>query len=159
MSQEILRGIEASQLKSGFTDFKVGDTVRIKVMIREGNKERNQSFEGMVIAMKGGGINRSFTVRRIFQGVAIERTFMLHSPKVVELKVIRKGRARRAKLYYMRERVGTKKTRLREDSARIAKEFQQKLIEQEQQESQPEAKNKKVAVTETAVEEAVTPAS
>lgn len=132
MSQEILRSVEASHLKKNVTDFKVGDTVKVKVLIREGNKERNQTFEGMVIAIKGGGINKSFTVRRVFQGVAIERTFMLHSPKVVEIKIERKGKTRRAKLYYMRERVGTKNTRLREDSARIAKDFQQKLIQQEQ---------------------------
>ena len=132
MSQEILKEVESTQLKKDFAEFQVGDTVRVKVLIREGNKERNQNFEGMVIGTKNGGVNKSFTVRRIFQGVAIERTFMVHSPKVVSLKVIRKGRTRRAKLYYMRERIGTKKTRLKEDSARIAKEFQQKLIEQEQ---------------------------
>lgn len=132
MSQEILRSVEASHIKKNLTEFKVGDTVKVKVLIREGGKERSQNFEGMVIAIKGGGINKSFTVRRVFQGVAIERTFMLHSPKVSDIKIERKGKTRRAKLYYMRERVGTKNTRLREDSARIAKDFQQKLIEQEQ---------------------------
>lgn len=157
MSQETLRKIEASQLKTDFTDFQVGDNVRVKVLIREGTKERTQNFEGMVIAIKGGGINKSFTVRRTFQGIAIERTFMVHSPKVVELKVLRKGKARRAKLYYMRDRIGTKKTRLREDSARIAKEFKQKLIDQESKESKPKAK--KEAAAKTAVEEAATPAS
>lgn len=149
MSQEILNQVESSQLKQDFADFQVGDTVRVKVLIREGNKERNQNFEGMVIAIKGGGINKSFTVRRIFQGVGIERTFMVHSPKVVELKVIRKGKTRRAKLYYMRERIGTKKTRLKEDSSRIAKEFQQKLIEQEQKaKASPKAKQETPATEE-----------
>ncbi len=133
MNQEIIKEIEQSQLKdeSKIPQFQVGDSVRVKVLIREGKKERNQAFEGMVIAIKGGGVNKTFTVRRIFQGVAIERTFVLHSPKVTEVKVIRKGKTRRAKLYYMRERIGTKATRLREDSSRIAKDFQEKLKQQE----------------------------
>lgn len=139
MSQEILKEVESSYLKSKVTDFKVGDTVKVKVLIREGNKERNQTFEGMVIAVQNGGINRTFTVRRIFQGVAIERTFLIHSPKVVEVKIVRKGKTRRAKLYYMRERIGTKSTRLREDSSRIAKDFQEKLIQQEQKEKEKAA--------------------
>lgn len=144
MNQEIIRDIEASQLKdeSAIPQFQVGDSVRVKVLIREGKKERNQAFEGMVIATKGGGVNSTFTVRRIFQGVAIERTFVLHSPKVTEVKVIRKGKARRAKLYYMRQRVGTKATRLREDSSRIAKDFQEKAKLQEQaQKDKAAAKN------------------
>ena len=153
MSQEILKEVESTQLKKDFAEFQVGDTVRVKVLIREGNKERNQNFEGMVIGTKNGGVNKSFTVRRIFQGVAIERTFMVHSPKVVSLKVIRKGRTRRAKLYYMRERIGTKKTRLKEDSARIAKEFQQKLIEQEQKANAAPAKEEPAAKEETPAEE------
>ncbi len=132
MSQQIIREIEAAHLKKELPVFQTGDLVKVKVLIREGKKERNQAFEGMVIAMKEGGINASFTVRRIFQGVAIERTFLLHSPKVTEVTILRKGKARRSKLYYMRERVGTKKTRLREDTARIAKDFQAKLVAQEQ---------------------------
>lgn len=131
MTQKIIREIEAAHCKAKNPDFQVGDLVKVKVLIREGKKERNQAFEGMVIAVKGGGVNLSFTVRRIFQGVAIERTFMFHSPKVTEIAIARKGKTRRAKLYYMRERVGTKKTRLREDSSRIAKDFQAKLLEQE----------------------------
>ena len=153
MSQETLRKIEASQLKTDFAEFQVGDNVCVRVLIREGTKERTQNFEGMVIAIKGGGINKSFTVRRTFQGIAIERTFMVHSPKVVELKVLRKGKARRAKLYYMRNRIGTKSTRLREDSSRIAKEFKQKLIDQENKESKPKSKKA------TATEEAASPAA
>ncbi len=118
MSQEIIRNIEKALIKKDIVEFQAGDTVRVKLLIKEGNKERTQSYEGMVIAMKGGGINRTFTVRRVFQGVAIERTFLLNSPKVTEIKVIRQGKARRAKLYYMRKRVGTKATRLKEDTAR-----------------------------------------
>lgn len=134
MSQEILNGVAREYMKKSFPEFQVGDSVKVTVLIREGNKERNQKFEGTVIAVKGGGINKSFTVRRIFQGVAIERTFMVHSPKVVDLKVVRKGKTRRAKLYYMRQRIGTKASRLKEDSSRIAREFKEKLIQQEQAE-------------------------
>ncbi len=137
MSQQIIKAIEKSQLRKVPFDFKVGDTVKIKVLIREGAKERHQNFEGMVIAMKGGGVNKTFTVRRIFQGVAIERIFLFNSPKVIEVKTLRKGKARRAKLYYMRNLVGTKKTRLREDTSRIAKDFQQKLIDQEMAKAAP----------------------
>jgi len=124
MSNKIIAELESSLLKEKKPEFQVGDTVRVKVLIREGKKERNQAFEGMVISVKGGGINKTFTVRRIFQGVAIERTFTFHSPKVTEVKVIRKGNTRREKLYYMRGRVGTKSTRLREDTARIARDYQ-----------------------------------
>lgn len=129
MSQEILNSVAKDYMKESVSDFQVGDSVRVTVLIREGNKERNQKFEGTVIAIKAGGINKSFTVRRIFQGVAIERTFMVHSPKVSEIKVMRKGKTRRSKLYFLRERIGTKASRLKEDSARIAKDFK----EQEEQ--------------------------
>jgi large subunit ribosomal protein L19 len=146
MSQQIIKLVENTVLKKNPPQFQVGDTVKVKVLIREGNKERTQSFEGMVIAIKGGGINKTFTVRRVFQGVAIERTFLVHAPKLVEVKVQRKGKARRAKLYYMRERVGTKATRLKEDSSRIARDFQEKLIAQEQNEGlQEEETSEEVA--------------
>lgn len=125
MSQEIIRSVEASQLKTELPQFQVGDIVKVKVLIREGKKERTQAFEGMVIALRGGSVNRSFIVRRIFQGVAIERTFLLHSPKVTEVQVMRKGKTRRSKLFYMRKLVGTKATRLKEDSTRIAKGLQE----------------------------------
>lgn len=156
MSQAIIREIEKSQIRAVPFDFQVGDTVKVKVLIREGTKERHQSFEGMVIAMKGGAINKTFTVRRIFQGVAIERTFLFNSPKVIEVKSLRKGKARRAKLYYMRNLVGTKKTRLREDSSRIAKDFQQRLIDQETAKAdKKQAKAAKTAETSEASEATV----
>jgi large subunit ribosomal protein L19 len=145
MSQEILNSVAKDYMKTTFPEFQVGDSVKVTVLIREGNKERNQKFEGTVIAVKGGGINKSFTVRRIFQGVAIERTFMVHSPKVTDLKVVRKGRTRRAKLYYMRQRIGTKASRLKEDSSRIAREFKEKLIQQEQAEKTAKKAPKKEA--------------
>lgn len=149
MSQEILNSVAKDYMKENFSEFQVGDSVRVTVLIREGTKERNQKFEGTVIAIKGGGVNKSFTVRRIFQGVAIERTFMVHSPKVVELKVTRKGKTRRAKLYYMRQRIGTKASRLKEDSARIAREFKEKLILQEQADKAKKEAPKKEAKTES----------
>jgi large subunit ribosomal protein L19 len=139
MSNKIIAELESSLLKEKEPEFQVGDTVRVKVLIREGKKERNQAFEGMVISVKGGGINKTFTVRRIFQGVAIERTFTLHSPKVTEVKVMRKGKTRRAKLYYMRGRVGTKSTRLREDTARIARDYQAQADTNDSEAAEPEA--------------------
>lgn len=119
---KLLELTEKSYLKEKLPEVQVGDTVRVKVLIREGKKERAQAFEGTVISMQGSSINKSFTVRRIFQGVGVERTFLMHSPKLDSVKVVRKGKTRRAKLYYLRSRIGTKATRLKEDSARIAKE-------------------------------------
>ncbi|MGF1535098.1 MAG: 50S ribosomal protein L19 [Elainellaceae cyanobacterium] len=112
-AQEIIRSIEATQLKSDLPIIHVGDTIRVGVRISEGGKERVQPYEGTVIAMRGGGINKTMTVRRIFQGVGVERVFLLHSPKVAGIKILRRGKARRAKLYYLRNRVG-KATRLKQ---------------------------------------------
>lgn len=112
-AQEIINSIEAEQLKSGLPTIHVGDTVRVGVRIQEGGKERVQPYEGTVIAMRNGGINRTITVRKIFQGVGVERVFLVHSPRVSEIKVMRRGKARRAKLYYLRDRVG-KATRLKQ---------------------------------------------
>jgi large subunit ribosomal protein L19 len=157
MTQEILNNVARDYMKETFPEFQVGDSVRVTVLIREGTKERSQKFEGTVIAVKGGGVNKSFTVRRIFQGVAIERTFMVHSPKVTDLKVTRKGKTRRSKLYYMRERIGTKASRLKEDSARIAKEFKDKLVLKEQdEEAKKLAPEKEAQAQENNSEEAAT---
>jgi large subunit ribosomal protein L19 len=120
--KKLLDLVEKSHLKKNPPEIQVGDTVRVKVLIREGKKERAQAFEGTVISIQGGSVNKAFTVRRIFQGVGVERTFMWHSPKVDSVKVLRKGKTRRAKLYFLRNRIGTKATRLREDIARIAKD-------------------------------------
>ena len=95
-----------SCLKEQTPDFEIGDTVRVAVKIREGEKERLQAFEGTVIAKRGSGIAQRFTVRRLSYGVGVERVFPLHSPNVTDVKVIRKGKVRRAKLYYLRGRVG-----------------------------------------------------
>ncbi|MFU0801274.1 MAG: 50S ribosomal protein L19 [Xylanivirga thermophila] len=98
--------IEKEQLKKDIPDFNVGDTVRVDVKVVEGSRERLQAFEGVVIKRQGGGVRESFTVRRVSYGVGIERTFLLHSPKVDKIQVLRKGKVRRAKLFYLRDRVG-----------------------------------------------------
>jgi len=104
---------ENEQLKKDLPEIYVGDTVKVGVKITEGNKERVQPYEGVVIAKRHGGINQTITVRRIFQGIGVERVFMLHSPQVASLKVERRGKVRRAKLFYLRDRVG-KATRVKQ---------------------------------------------
>ncbi len=110
---DILQEIEREQMRSDMPDVSPGDTVRVLVRIREGNRERLQPFEGVCIARKGGGIRETFTVRKISGGVGVERIFPLHSPMITEIKIIRRGKVRRAKLYYLRALRG-KKARLKE---------------------------------------------
>ena len=112
-AQDLIRAFEAEQLKSDLPEIYVGDTVKVGVRIREGNKERVQPYEGVVIAKRHGGLNETITVRRIFQGIGVERVFMLHSPQVASVKVERRGKVRRAKLFYLRDRVG-KATRVKQ---------------------------------------------
>ncbi|MEA5553562.1 50S ribosomal protein L19 [Anabaena cylindrica UHCC 0172] len=112
-AQEIIRSIEAEQLKSDIPIIYVGDTVRVGVKIKEGEKYRIQPYEGVVIGKRNGGINETITVRKVFQGVGVERVFLLHSPRIENIKVLRRGRVRRAKLYYLRDRVG-KATRIKQ---------------------------------------------
>jgi large subunit ribosomal protein L19 len=112
-AQEIIRSIESEQLKSNLPEIYVGDTVKVGVIIQEGGKERTQPYEGVVIAKRNGGINETITVRRIFQGVGVERVFLLHSPRIESIKVMRRGKVRRAKLYYLRDRIG-KATRIKQ---------------------------------------------
>lgn len=103
---DALKLISQESLKEEIPQFNIGDTVRVDVNIREGERERIQQFEGTVIARKGSGISETFTVRRVSYGVGVERVFPLHSPNVKAVKVVRRGRVRRAKLYYLRDRVG-----------------------------------------------------
>ena len=103
---DILKSIEHEQLKSKIPDLHVGDTVRVHVKIKEGQRERIQVFEGIIIKKQGGGVNATFTVRRISYGVGVEKTFLVHSPNVEKVEVVRVGKARRSKLYYLRDRVG-----------------------------------------------------
>jgi len=108
-----IRELEKTALKAEVTDFNVGDTIRVEVEIVEGEKTRLQAFEGIVIARKGAGSRETFTLRRIASGVGVERTFPLHSPRVASIAVVRRGKVRRAKLYYLRKKVG-KKARVKE---------------------------------------------
>lgn len=119
-AQEIISSIEAEEIKKFKQDLKknipllyIGDTVKVGVRIIEGGKERVQPYEGTIIAMRNGGINETLTVRRIFQGVGVERVFLIHSPRIANIKLIRRGKVRRAKLYYLRERIG-KATRVKQ---------------------------------------------
>ena len=112
-ASNLIKEFENEQLKKELPEIYVGDTVKVGVEITEGNKERVQPYEGVVIAKRHGGINQTITVRRIFQGIGVERVFMLHSPQVASLKVERRGKVRRAKLFYLRDRVG-KATRVKQ---------------------------------------------
>ncbi|MEL7596698.1 MAG: 50S ribosomal protein L19 [Clostridiaceae bacterium] len=103
---DIIRAIEAEQIKQEMPQFNVGDTVRVDVRIKEGNKERIQAFEGTVIKKQNGGIRETFTVRRVAYGTGVERTFPINSPMVEKVTVVRRGKVRRAKLFYLRDRVG-----------------------------------------------------
>ena len=103
---DIIRELEKEQLRSDLPKLESGDTVRVYVKVVEGNRERLQNFEGIVIKMQGGGIRKTFTVRRISYGVGVERTFPYHSPRIGRIEVVRHGVVRRAKLYYLRERTG-----------------------------------------------------
>ena len=117
MRNKILEQVEQSSLREEQLAFEIGDTVDVHCRILEGNKERIQVFSGVVIARKGGGVSETFTVRRIVAGEGVERIFPVHSPKIAKLVVKRHGKVRRAKLYYLRERVG-KATRLAERRAK-----------------------------------------
>jgi len=103
---DIIKSIEHEQMKNKIPALKIGDTVKVHIRVKEGNRERIQVFEGIIIKKQGGGVNATFTVRRISYGVGVEKTFLVHSPKVEKVEVVRVGKARRAKLYYLRDRVG-----------------------------------------------------
>ena len=103
---EIIKKIEAAQLKENITDFNIGDTVRVHAKIKEGNRERIQVFEGTVLKRQNGGARETFTVRKTSNGIGVERTWPLHSPNIDKIEVVRRGKVRRARLNYLRERVG-----------------------------------------------------
>ena len=113
MDMSVLRELTSDQLKSDIPDINAGDTIRIHVRVIEGDKERLQLFEGVVIQRKGTGIQESITVRKVTQGVAVERIFPLHSPRLAQIETIRRGRVRRARLFYLRDRKG-RSARIRE---------------------------------------------
>ena len=111
--QDIIRSIEEEHIKKDLPDFRPGDTVTVHVKVVEGNRERIQVFEGTVLKIRGAGLSRTFTVRRISYGVAVERTFLLHSPRIARIEITRRGKVRRARLYYLRGLTG-KKARVKE---------------------------------------------
>ena len=147
---DILKSIEHEQLKNKIPSLKIGDTVRVHVRIKEGNKERIQVFEGIIIKKQGGGVNATFTVRRISYGVGVEKTFLVHSPMIEKVELVRVGKARRAKLYYLRDRVGKAAKTKEKIGARI--ENREIIIKEEVVPGESIAEE---TVTEEAVAEAV----
>lgn len=143
---DIVKSIEHEQLKNKIPDLKVGDTVKVHQKIKEGNRERIQVFEGIIIKKQNGGVNASFTVRKISYGVGVEKTFLVHSPLVEKVEVVRVGKARRAKLYYLRDRVGKAAKTKEQIGARI--ENREIVIKEELKEETAETP------VETAPEEA-----
>ncbi|ACJ34120.1 Ribosomal protein L19 [Anoxybacillus flavithermus WK1] len=113
MMHHLIQEITKEQLRNDLPEFRPGDTVRVHVKVVEGNRERIQVFEGVVIKRRGGGISETFTVRKVSYGVGVERTFPLHTPKIAKLEVVRRGKVRRAKLYYLRQLRG-KAARIKE---------------------------------------------
>ena len=149
---DIIKSIEHEQLKNKIPDLKIGDTVRVHQRIKEGNRERIQVFEGIIIKKQGGGVNATFTVRKIAYGVGVEKTFLVHSPMVEKVEVVRVGKARRARLYYLRDRIG-KAAKTKEDTgARI--ENKEITIKEEIPEVAPETEVEATVAEETPVAEA-----
>lgn len=148
---DIIKSIEHEQMKNTIPDLKVGDTIRVHQRIKEGNRERIQVFEGIIIKKQGGGLNATFTVRRVAYGCGVEKTFLVHSPMVEKVEVVRVGKARRAKLYYLRDRVG-KSARTKEDiGARI--ETKEIVIKGAEVEEAPVAEEVATTVEEAPVVE------
>ena len=153
---DIIKSIEHEQLKNKIPELKVGNTVRVHVRIKEGNKERIQVFEGIIIKVQGGGVNQTFTVRKNSYGVGVEKTFLVHSPLVEKVELVRVGKARRAKLYYLRDRVGKAAKTKEQVGARIEDReitIKEDLVEEpaveEAPEEAPAIETEKVAVQET----------
>ena len=156
---DIIKSIEHEQLKNKIPVLDIGNTVRVHVRVKEGNRERIQVFEGIIIKKQGGGLNETFTVRRISYGVGVEKTFLVHSPMVEKVEVVRVGKARRAKLYYLRDRIGKASKTKEKLGARIeTKEIvlKEELVEEAPVEEKVEAPVAEVAETpvEAAPEEA-----
>ena len=148
---DIIKSIEHEQMKNKIPDLKVGDTVRVHQRIKEGNRERIQVFEGIIIKKQDGGLNATFTVRRVAYGCGVEKTFLIHSPMVEKVEVVRVGKARRAKLYYLRDRIGKASKTKEAIGARI--ENKEIVIKGVETEEAPVAEE----VVTPAVEETVAP--
>ena len=149
---DIIKSIEHEQLKNKIPVLDVGNTVRVHVKVKEGNRERIQVFEGIIIKKQGGGLNQTFTVRKISYGVGVEKTFLIHSPMIEKVEVVRVGKARRAKLYYLRDRIGKAAKTKEKLGARI--ENKEVTLKEELTE-EPVVENEKVD-TAVAQEEATT---
>ena len=134
---DIIKSIEHEQMKSRIPELKVGNTVKVHVRVKEGNRERIQVFEGTIIKVQGGGVNQTFTVRRISYGVGVEKTFLVHSPAVEKVEVTRVGKARRAKLFYLREKLGKSAKTKEKVGARI--ETKEVVLKEEMTEAPEEA--------------------
>ena len=144
-----IKAIENEQLRENKLDLNIGDTVKVYCKIKEGNRERIQVFEGIIIKKQNGGVNASFTVRKISYGVGVEKTFLVHSPLVEKVEVVRVGKARRAKLYYLRDRLGKSAKTKEKVGARI--ETKELTIKEELAE-EPAEEVKEEVVTEAAAE-------
>ena len=151
---DIIKAIEHEQLKNKIPELKVGNTVRVHVRIKEGNKERIQVFEGIIIKVQGGGVNMSCTVRKISYGVGVEKTFLVHSPLVEKVELVRVGKARRARLFYLRDRLGKAAKTKEQVGARIENReitIKEDLVDEPAVEETPVAEE---APVESAPEEA-----
>jgi large subunit ribosomal protein L19 len=150
---DIIKSIEHEQLKDKIPELKVGNTVKVHVRIKEGNKERIQVFEGIIIKVQGGGVNQTFTVRKTSYGVGVEKTFLIHSPLVEKVELVRVGKARRARLFYLRDRVGKAAKTKEMVGARIE---DKEIVIKEQLTEEPVAEEVKEEVVETPVVEKTT---
>ena len=153
---DIIKSIEHEQLKNKIPELKVGNTVRVHVRIKEGNKERIQVFEGIILKVQGGGVNQTFTVRKKSYGVGVEKTFLVHSPLVEKVELVRVGKARRAKLNYLRDRVGKAAKTKEQIGARIEDKeivIKEDLAEEPVEEVAEETTEVPVQETETTTEE------
>ena len=155
---DIIKSIEHEQLKNKVPVLTVGNTVKVHVKVKEGNRERIQVFEGIIIKKQGGGSNETFTVRKISYGVGVEKTFLVHSPMVEKVEVVRVGKARRAKLYYLRDRVGKASKTKEKLGARIENAeivLKEELVEEPVEVASAPEEAPAVETTEVVVEETV----
>ena len=155
---DIIKSIEHEQLKNKIPVLTVGNTVKVHVKVKEGNRERIQVFEGIIIKKQGGGLNETFTVRKISYGVGVEKTFLVHSLMVEKVEVVREGKVRRAKLYYLRDRVGKASKTKEKLGARIENEeisLKEELVEEPVETAVAPEEAPAVETTEVVVEETV----
>ena len=151
---DIIKSIEHEQMKNKIPALKVGDTVKVHQRIKEGNRERIQVFEGIIIKKQGGGINATFTVRRVAYGVGVEKTFLVHSPMMEKVELVRVGKARRAKLYYLRDRVG-KSAKTKESIGARIENKEITLKEEFVESNEPIEKVEDIEIVETSANESV----